>query len=253
MHRLEGKVAIITGAGAGIGRCTAELFAREGAAVVLTARGPGRLAALESSICGAGGRALALPGDVRSSTDVRRVLDRAVAAFGRIDILVCNAGISDRHTPTVRVTDALWDEVVATNLTGVFYYCRETLKHMVETGSGSIVNVSSIGGKYANSGAAYSAAKAGVEALTRNIAIQYSGMGIRCNAICPGPTPTEFNTPEKLATFDQEFREICAKHTDMSVGESEVIDQANAILFFASDESRYVTGQVLVIDRGMCL
>jgi NAD(P)-dependent dehydrogenase (short-subunit alcohol dehydrogenase family) len=253
MGRLDGKVAVITGASAGIGACTAELFAREGATVVLTARRLDRIEALATKITRAGGRALAVPGDVRVSADVKNVVDQAIAAFGGIDVLVGNAGIVDRHTATIRVTDELWNDVIATNLTGVFYYCREVLRHMVETGSGSIVNVSSIGGRYANGGAAYSAAKAGVEALTRNIALQYAGSGIRCNAVCPGPTPTELNTPEKLATFDHEFMKICARHTDLSVGESEVIDQANAILFLASDESRYITGQMLVVDRGMCL
>jgi NAD(P)-dependent dehydrogenase (short-subunit alcohol dehydrogenase family) len=253
MGRLDGKVAVVTGASAGIGECTAELFAREGAAVVLTARRLERIETLAAKIAQAGGQALAVPGDVRSSTDVKHVVDQGLATFGHIDILVGNAGIVDRHMATIRVTDELWNDVISTNLTGVFYYCREVLPHMVEAGSGSIVNVSSIGGRYANGGAAYSAAKAGVEALTRNIALQYAGTNIRCNAVCPGPTPTELNTPEKLATFDQEFMRICARHTDLTVGESEVIDQANAILFLASDESRYITGQMLVVDRGMCL
>jgi NAD(P)-dependent dehydrogenase (short-subunit alcohol dehydrogenase family) len=253
MERLAGKVAVVTGASGGIGESTAELFAREGAAVVLTARRLDRLKELEARITSAGGRALAVAGDVTSSADARDVVARAIAAFGKIDVLVCNAGISDKHRAAIRVTDEFWHEVVATNLTGVFYYCREALKEMVKVGSGSIVNVSSIGGKYSNAGMAYSAAKAGVESLTRNIALQYAGTAIRCNAVCPGPTPTELNTPERLATFDQEFMQICARHTDLTVGESEVIDQANAILFLASDEARYVTGQTLVIDRGMCL
>jgi NAD(P)-dependent dehydrogenase (short-subunit alcohol dehydrogenase family) len=119
--------------------------------------------------------------------------------------------------------------------------------------SGVIVNVSSICGIYGNAGVPYSAAKAGVNGLTRNIAIQYSGTNIRCNAVCPGPTPTELNTPEQLVKFDQEFMEICERHADNSVGKSEAIDQANAILFLASDEARYITGQLLIVDRGMCL
>jgi NAD(P)-dependent dehydrogenase (short-subunit alcohol dehydrogenase family) len=253
MTRLAGKVAIITGASAGIGECTAERFAREGAAVVVTARREDRITTLAERIAASGGQAVAIPGDVRSVCDVRNVVEQTIAAFGRIDILVSNAGIVDRHMATIRVTDDLWDDVISSDLTSVFYYCREVLPHMVEAGSGAIVNVSSIAGKYANGGAAYSAAKAGVAALTMNIAMQYSGTGIRCNAVLPGPTPTELNTPERLATFDREFREITARHTDMTVGASEPIDQANAILFLASDEARYITGQLLVVDRGMCL
>ena len=253
MRRLEGKVAVITGASAGIGHCTAELFAREGATVVVTARREERINALAQGIVAGGGQALAVPGDVRSLADIQSVVARTLAAYGRIDILVNNAGIVDKHTPTIRVTDDLWDDIIATNLTGVFYYCREVLKHMVDAGSGAIVNISSIAGRYANGGAAYSAAKAGVIALTKNIALQYSGTGIRCNTVLPGPTPTELNTPERLAAFDVEFRDICARHMDMSVGESEIIDQANAILFLAGEESRYITGESLVVDRGMCL
>jgi NAD(P)-dependent dehydrogenase (short-subunit alcohol dehydrogenase family) len=252
MSRLEGKVAIITGASSGLGEGTAELFAKEGAAVVLTARREERLQALAKKIEGEGGRALAVAGDVRNVEDVKRVVDQAIAAFGRIDVLVNNGGILDKHMPAIRTSEELWNDVLGTNLTGVFHYCREVLPHLVKEGKGSIVNVASIGGIYMSAGVSYSAAKAGVNGLTRNIALQYAGTGIRCNSVNPGPTPTEANTPERLAEFDQEFMEICAQH-QFWAGESEIIDQANAILFFASDESRYVTGQWLVVDRGMNL
>jgi len=252
MGRLDGKVAIITGASSGIGAGTAELFAKEGATVVLTARRTDRLQALAEKIEKAGGRALAVTGDVRRVEDVKNVVAKTMDVFGKIDVLVNNAGILDKHMPAIRCPEELWDDVIATDLTGVFHYCREVLPHMVAAGGGSIVNVSSIGGIYMSAGVSYSAAKAGVNGLTRNIALQYAGTGIRCNSVNPGPTPTEANTPEKLATFDEEFREICAKH-QFWAGESEVIDQAYAILFFASDESRYITGQWLVVDRGMNL
>jgi NAD(P)-dependent dehydrogenase (short-subunit alcohol dehydrogenase family) len=253
MERLKGKVAVITGASTGIGECTAELFVKEGAAVVLVARRKEKLKAVAERINKAGGHALAVPGDVKSVADVKNVFEQTIKAFGKVDILVNNAGISDLHTPTIKVTDELWKDVIDTDLTGVFYFCREALKYMTKAKSGVIVNVSSICGIYGNAGVPYSAAKAGVNGLTRNIAIQYSGTNIRCNAVCPGPTPTELNTPEQLAKFDQEFMEICDRHSDNSVGKSEVIDQANAILFLASDEARYITGQLLVVDRGMCL
>jgi NAD(P)-dependent dehydrogenase (short-subunit alcohol dehydrogenase family) len=252
MGRLAGKVAIITGASSGIGEGTAELFAREGAALILTARRADKLLALVERIETAGGRAIAVPADVTSSAAVKSVVDAAITAFGKIDVLVNNAGISDKHTATIRTTDELWDAVIAADLTSVFYFCREVLAHMVEAGSGSIVNVGSIGGVYMNAGVAYSAAKAGVNGLTRNIALQYAGTGIRCNSVNPGPTPTGLNTPEQLAGFDHELQQICADHSCF-VGECEVIDQANAILFLAGDESRYMTGQWLVVDRGMCL
>ena len=253
MDRLAGKTAIVTGANTGIGEATAELFAREGATVVLVARRADRLAEVAARIEAAGGSAFALAADVTVVDDCRNVCDETVKRFGRIDVLVNNAGIVDQHTPTIRVTDELWDTVLAVNLTGTFSFCREYLLRAPEGHSGSIVNVSSIAGVYGNGGAAYSASKYGVIGLTKNIAIQYAGTGIRCNAVCPGPTPTELNLPEKLQHFDREFMEICARHTDMTVGESDVLDQAEAILFLASDAARYVTGQVLVVDRGMCL
>ena len=253
MSRLDGKIAVITGATAGIGEATAELFAREGASVVLAARRAEKLAEVAGRIEDGGGTALAVPADVTLVDDCRRLCDEAIGRFGRIDILVNNAGIVDQHTPTVRVTDELWDTVMAVNLTGTFYLCREFLLRLRDGEAGSIVNVSSIAGVYGNGGAAYSASKYGVIGLTKNIAIQYAGTGVRCNAVCPGPTPTELNSPDKLARFDAEFMGICSRHTDMTVGDSDVADQAEAILFLASDAARYVTGQVLVVDRGMCL
>jgi NAD(P)-dependent dehydrogenase (short-subunit alcohol dehydrogenase family) len=253
MNRLAGKIAIVTGASSGIGAATAALFAGEGATVVVVARRREKLAAVAASITAAGGTALALPADVTRAEDCKHVCDETIARFGRIDILVNNAGIVDRHTPTVRMTDELWDAVIAVNLTATFYSCREALGHMAAAQAGSIINVSSIAGAYGNGGAAYTASKYGVIGLTKNIALQYAGTGIRCNAVCPGPTPTELNTPEQMESFDSEFMGICARHTDLSVGESEPLDQAEAILFLSSDAARYVTGQVLVVDRGMCL
>jgi NAD(P)-dependent dehydrogenase (short-subunit alcohol dehydrogenase family) len=251
--RLAGKIAVVTGASAGIGEATAEIFAREGASVVLSARRADKLDKLVARIEAAGGTALAVAADVTHVEDCRRICDEAVERFGHMDILVNNAGIIDQHTPAIRVTDELWDNVVSVNLSGTFYLCREFLLRMDESRVGSIINVSSIAGVYGNGGAAYSASKYGVIGLTKNIAIQYAGTGVRCNAVCPGPTPTELNLPEKLEHFDKEFMAICARHTDMTVGESGVSDQAEAILFLASEASRFITGQVLVVDRGMCL
>lgn len=252
MMRLEGKVAIITGASSGIGRATAELFAEEGAKVVAVGRNQERLAEVKETLSRLT-EIITVTAEAGNVADTERVFAEASAAFGSIDILVNNAGIADKHRPALRTTDEFWDEVIKVDLTSVFHYCREALKYMTTQGRGSIVNVSSIGGVWANSGVSYSAAKAGEIALTKNIAIQYAGTDIRCNAIAPGPTPTELNTDEMIATFDHEFMEICARHTDMSVGFSEARDQANAILFLASDDARCVTGQTIVVDRGMCL
>lgn len=252
MKRIEGKVAIVTGASSGIGRETAVLFAEEGAKIVAVGRNAERLAELKAQISPLT-EIITVIAEARSVEDTKNVFSEALAAFGTVDILVNNAGIADKHRPALKVTDEFWDEVIGVDLTSVFQYSREALEIMTKTGSGSIVNVSSIGGVYANAGVAYSAAKAGEIAMTKNIALQYSGTNIRCNAVAPGPTPTELNTPEAIATFDAEFMEICGRHTDLSVGFSDVRDQANAILFLASDDARCITGQTLVVDRGMCL
>lgn len=135
--------------------------------------------------------------------------------------------------------------------TSLFYLTKDVLPHMGE--GGSIVNVSSIGGVFGSAGISYSTAKAGVLGFTKNVAIQFASKGIRCNAVCPGPTPTPLNAPEQVATFTTWFADECGKHMDLSLPEANVVDQANAILFFASDESKAVNGQILVVDHGTTL
>jgi len=253
MDRLLGKVAIVTGASSGIGAETARLFVREGAAVLLTARRLDRLQALAGELTAAGGKAVAAPCDCTKLEDCVRAVETAIGQFGRVDILVNNAGVADQHRPITRCDQDWWDYICDTDLKSVYYITREVLKYMEPAGKGSIVNISSIGGVFGSAGVAYSAAKAGVIGLTKNVAMQFAGTGIRCNAVCPGPTPTELNTPEALATFDQEFAELCGKHMYDDCPLSGARDQANAILFFASDDSAAITGQSLIVDRGRTL
>jgi len=251
--RLTGKVAVITGASSGIGYETALLFAQEGAKVVLAARRKERLEALAKRIQSAGGEAVAVAADVTKYEDCIRIAKEAVDAYGKIDILVNDAGIADKHMPIDQCSPQWWDEVVLTDQTSVYYMSKAVLEYMVNSESGSIVNVSSIGGVFGSAGISYSAAKSALLGMTKNIAIQYAGKDIRCNAVCPGPTPTELNTPEKVKTFCTEFADQCAQHMNLSLPEATARDQANAILFFASDEAKAVTGQVLVVDCGCTL
>ena len=250
---LKDKIAIVTGASSGIGKETAKLFAAEGAKVVLAARRLERLEALKEEINAAGGEAYCVQADVSKEADCIRIVEAAIAQYGRIDILVNNAGIADGHYRITKCSNERWDDVRRVNMDSIFFTTREALKYMEGTGKGSIINVSSIGGTRATAGISYSAVKAGVNAMTKNIAIQYAGQGIRCNAVCPGPTETELFTSEAMQHVDQEFVELTGEHMYIKAPPAQAIDQANAILYFASDLSTAVTGQILVVDHGCTL
>lgn len=252
MERLRNKIAIVTGGNSGIGRATAALFCREGAKVVIAGRREAENKKVVDEISAQGGEITAVRADVSKKEDCRKVVEETIRKYGRIDVLVNNAGIADRHMPINLCTEDFYDEVVKIDQYSVYYMSKYTLEHMEKTGQGSIVNVSSIGAKGV-AGIAYSAAKGAVNAMTKNIALQYSPTAIRCNAIGPGPTPTPLNAPEAFRFFNQEFAAACAKHIDLTVPESSVDDQAEAILYFASDVSKAVTGQILYVDHGTTL
>lgn len=251
MGRLDDKVAVITGGNSGIGEATAKMFAREGAAVVITARREDELRRVCGEISAAGGRAMYVPGDVKIQADVRNVVDKTIESFGKVDILVNNAGIPDYHMTTIKMKDEIWDEVLDVDLKGVMRFCRAVLPHMLKAGRGSIVNVASIGGTYYCAGAAYSSAKAGVIALTKNLAIQYYGCGIRINCTSPGSTDTPLFNPENFSNADQEMIELTRRAHVNQINEMLTPDeQAYAILFLASDEASGINGQNLVVDYG---
>ena len=250
MGLVEGKVIIVTGASSGIGEKTAEVLAAEGAKVVLDARRKEKMEDVANRIIAAGGEAYTVSGDVSVREDCDRIAEETVKKYGRIDVLVNNAGIGDKQMAITRCSDEWWRQIIAVNQDSVFYMSRAALVYMEKQGEGSIVNISSIGGVFANAGIAYSAAKAAVVAMTKNVAIQFAGKGIRCNAVCPGPTITPLLSSDEIATFDQEFMKTCNEHICRSVPKAEAVDQANAILYFASDLSKAVTGQALVVDYG---
>jgi NAD(P)-dependent dehydrogenase (short-subunit alcohol dehydrogenase family) len=252
MGRLENMIAIITGGNSGIGRATAGLFCREGAKVVIACRREVENKKAVDEITAEGGEIMAVRTDVSKPEDCKRVVEETFKKYGKIDILVNNAGIADRHMPINLCTEEWYDEVVKIDQYSVYYMSKYVLEHMEKAGEGSIINVSSIGAQGV-AGIAYSGAKAAVNSMTKNIALQYSTTKIRCNAVAPGPTPTPLNSPEALKLFNMEFAEACAKHIDITLEESHVDDQAEAILYFASDISKAVTGQVLYVDHGTTL
>lgn len=252
MGRLDAKIAIVTGGNSGIGRATAALFCKEGAKVVISGRRDEENQKVVSEIRAAGGDIIAVGADVSTKEGCRKIVDETVRQYGRIDVLVNNAGIADKHMPISLCDEDWYDEVVKIDQYSVYYMCKYALVHMDKAGKGSIVNISSIG-SHGVAGVAYSAAKAAVNSMTKNIALQYSMTAIRCNAVAPGPTPTPLNAPEAFKHFNKEFADLCARHIDISLPSADVNDQAEAILFFGSDASKAITGQILYVDHGTTL
>jgi meso-butanediol dehydrogenase / (S,S)-butanediol dehydrogenase / diacetyl reductase len=248
--RLAGKVAIVTGAGAGIGRATAVLFAREGAKVVVVNRDPQRGADVLNEIRTAGGEAIRVQADVSQSADVQRMVREAVAIYNRVDILVNNAGIFIPGN-VVQTSEADWQHIMDVNLTGVFLGMKYAIPQMVEQGGGSIVNISSEAGLVGICDMlAYSVSKAGIVALTRSTALDFVARHIRVNCVCPGRVLTPLVEEHIALSEDREAARIRLSSDRPMMRMGEVDEIAAGILYLASDESPYATGAVLAIDGG---
>ncbi len=248
MGRLDGKICIVTGGNSGIGKKTAEIFLKEGGKVVIAARREDENKKTVDELSQYG-EISAVEADLSTSEGCHKAVDFTVDKYGRIDVLINNAGIADKHKPINKCDEEWYDYVCKIDQYSVYWMSKYTLVHMEKQKKGSIVNISSIGSQGV-AGISYSAAKAAVNAMTKNMAIYYSATDIRINAVGPGPTPTPLNAPEAAATFDADFAALCGKHIDISLPESDVSDQAYACLFFASDEAKSVTGQILYVDHG---
>lgn len=251
---LKGKTAIVTGASQGIGRATAELFAEEGANVVLTARRQAPLDEAVEAITSKGGNAVGVIADSADPKAPKEVFAKAIETFGQVDILVNNAGYGDMSS-IEETTDEHFEEVIQINYFGVFRYCREAIQHFIPRNEGVIVNVSSVNGVLPICGVAYTSTKGAVNTLTKNIAIRFSGTGIRCNAVAPGVTETPMSEAWASGKLPGGSRmlEFSDKYANMTLPATKPIDQANAVLYLASDMGRAVTGQVLQVDNGAFL
>jgi len=249
--RLENRAALVTGGTSGIGEATCLLFGREGASVAVVGRNTERGKSVAKRISDAGGSAIFIQADVRKSDDCRTAVDRTLETFGRLDVLFNNAG-SYYQNDVVGCTEQEWDDQVDTSLKGTFLMSKYALPHMIERGTGSIINCASgwglVGGPKS---AAYCAAKGGMVVMTKAMAIDHGPQGIRVNAICPGDTDTPMEREDARnqgLSWEAYVDQMTGTRPIARMATPEEI--AQGVLFLASDASSYITGAALPVDGG---
>ena len=250
--RLKGKVVVITGGNSGVGEATAKLFAKEGATVVISARRKEALEKVEKEIVALGGKALSVPTDISKIEDCENLIAQTVKKFKKIDVLVNNAGVLDSGLKAIdKFSDDELNRIIDTNQKGTMYCMRAALKYMKEAKAGSIVNVASVAGYNGGGGAVYVSSKAAIIGVTKHTAMLTAGQNIRCNAVCPGNILTPMTAAVDYANIDMEILGAMSKHADLKGCPSCTADDvANVLLFLASDESKPITGQIMVCDYG---
>jgi NAD(P)-dependent dehydrogenase (short-subunit alcohol dehydrogenase family) len=249
--RLDGKVAVITGAGSGMGLAMAKRFAAEGAKVVAGDWNGKRLDEAVASIRQSGGTIVGAQGNIADQATAEGLVDLAVSTYGRIDILVNNAGVMDFMQGVGELSDDIWRRVVGINLEGPMFTMRRAVPLMVKQGGGSIVNVASTAGiEGGAAGAAYTVSKHGLVGLTRNTAWMYAPQGVRCNAICPGGTRTNIAETMTLERMSPTGAARAQAYAALMPATLEPEDIAALALFLASDESRFINGAIIPADAG---
>lgn len=249
--RLEGKVAVITGAGSGMGRAMANLFAAEGARVVAAEWNQSTLDEVVAEVTAAGGTITGVQGDVSKPEDCSRIIETAVGTYGGIDVLCNNAGVMDNFAGAASFSDELLQRVFGVNVNGPLYLTREALKHMLPKGAGSIINTASAAGEHGGAaGVVYTMAKHAVVGLTRNTAWYYAKSGVRCNSIIAGGVETNIMTSVDPAKIDPMGAQQAGVYGGIIPAMLKATDIANLALFLASDESKMINGANVPADAG---
>jgi len=253
-NRLKGKIAIITGAGSGIGEATAVIFGREGAKVALAGRRVVKIQAVADRITAEGGEAIAVQTDVRYADQVQNLVNKTVERFGGLNVLFNNAGVRASRSTVVDLSEEEYERTMATDVKGLWLCCKYAIPEMIRSGGGSIINCSSISAFIGQPlQGVYNVTKGGVDVLTKCMALDFAKNNIRVNNVDPGWVKTEMNE-EELARWkaegSKELEEVLRLHPLGRLGEPE--DVAWAVVYLASDESSWVTGASFLIDGGYC-
>jgi NAD(P)-dependent dehydrogenase (short-subunit alcohol dehydrogenase family) len=249
--KLQGKTAVITGIGSGIGRAITELFAREGARIVGGEWNEKTLAEVVKEVRSAGGEITGAKIDVGNQSDAEGLIDTAIKEYGRLDILVNNAGVMDLNQGVGELTDELWQHVLGINLNGPMYTSRRAVPIMVKQGGGSIVNIASIAGLEGGAaGVAYTVSKHALIGLTRNTAWRYTLEGVRCNAIAAGGVETNIVSSIDLTKMDPQGSARAQVYQKIIPAMLKPLDIANLALFLASDDSKMINGAIIPADAG---
>jgi NAD(P)-dependent dehydrogenase (short-subunit alcohol dehydrogenase family) len=249
--RLQGKITLITGAGSGMGLAMARRFAAEGASVVAGDWNAARLDAAVAEVTSSGGTIIGAAGNIAEAATAEALVDLAVSTYGRVDVLVNNAGVVDAFEGVGELSDETWRRVLGINLEGPLFTMRCAVPRMVKQGGGSIVNIASTAGLGGGSaGAAYTASKHGLVGLTRNTAWMYAPQGIRCNAICPGGTRTNIGDSMPAGGADAAGLARARTYHALIPAWLEPEEIAALALFLASDESLHINGAIIAADAG---
>ncbi|WP_448104470.1 SDR family NAD(P)-dependent oxidoreductase [Pedobacter panaciterrae] len=248
MKSLNNKVVLITGAGSGIGKAIAELFAKEGAKLVLSDIRNINIEEVAKEIDSSGDTVSCFPADVSNEKDVESLVNYVLNTFQSLDVLINNAGVMDDFSPVDQVTNELWNKIIGVNLNGPFYMSRAVMKIFRSTGAGNIINIASIAGLAGGrAGLAYTVSKHGLIGLTRNIAYQFAEKGIRCNAIAPGGIATNIMHGVEVNPYGYDRMNAGTANMPPAALPAEIAEVA---LFLASDKSKFINGSVITADGG---